>query len=327
MAEVPAGRVGDHDEDDQPVVVGGSAPTVRARTGGRNGGRRNLGGPAATSSAGRRCLCRADDDGGGDRCRPSCSSRRGPVTGTRSRRWSSRTAASCSCTATACSGSAQDAEDALQVSKVRVGDRVLARDPRTGERAAKKVTRVWVHPDTVVGLAVAGTLVTTTADHPFWNATDRAWQRADQLDTGDRLLTPDGRTVRVAGLRTSTTRPATAYNLTVADIHTYFVAAGTDPVLVHNTCDVRGLWKITKEGTERTVVHGRFGTFSKSKSDGLWWSRDTAGHGKSTWKVYSESAEGLEWMADANEYGDFISGKHKSPVGVSISWKELRGGR
>ncbi len=34
----------------------------------------------------------------------------------------------------------------------------------------------------------------------------------------------------------SSVRPATAYNLTVDGIHTYYVGAGDDSVLVHNTC-------------------------------------------------------------------------------------------
>lgn len=55
----------------------------------------------------------------------------------------------------------------------------------------------------------------------------------------------------------------------------------------------------------------------------LWWSKDTAGHGGSAWKVYEESSRGLIWRADANQYGDFIVGKHKSDVGTFIPWKDL----
>jgi len=82
-------------------------------------------------------------------------------------------------------------------------------------------------------------------------------------------------------------------------------------------------WRITKEGTERTVRHQRFGTFHKSKSDGLWWSKDQAGHGGSKWKVFEETKGGLKWKADADEFGDFIVEKHKSDVGRDIPWSEL----
>ena len=74
----------------------------------------------------------------------------------------------------------------------------------------------------------------------------------------------------------------------------------------------RGLWKITKEGTERAVRHRKFGTFSKSKADGLWWSRDQAGHGGSKWKIFEETGEGLKWKADADEFGDFITGNTRA---------------
>lgn len=85
-------------------------------------------------------------------------------------------------------------------------------------------------------------------------------------------------------------------------------------------------WRVTKEGTERTVGHGRFGKFSKSKSDGLWWSKDQAGHGGSRWKVYRETDKGLVWQADADEFGDFIDGKHKGDTGLFIPWSDLGGG-
>jgi hypothetical protein len=77
-----------------------------------------------------------------------------------------------------------------------------------------------------------------TADHPFWNATDEAWQQAEDLDVGDYVLSADGRTIVVGGLHESTAFTGTAFNLTVDDIHTYFVRVGNSEVLVHNTgCD------------------------------------------------------------------------------------------
>ncbi len=84
-------------------------------------------------------------------------------------------------------------------------------------------------------------------------------------------------------------------------------------------------WEITKEGTDRTCQHGKFGTFSRHKTTKLWWSKDTAGHGTPppVWKVFDEKAKGLEWKADADRYGDFIVGKHKGPTGTSIPFSEL----
>ncbi|MEU4395898.1 polymorphic toxin-type HINT domain-containing protein [Kribbella sp. NPDC023855] len=122
------------------------------------------------------------------------------------------------------------------ISQVKVGDAVLATDPKTGERGPRKVTHLWVHTDTLLELEVDGGVLTTTEDHPFWNATDREYQRADQVGPGDRLLSADGQLIRVMSLRGSSQRVAAAYNLTVDDIHTYYVVAGDTPVLVHNSC-------------------------------------------------------------------------------------------
>ncbi len=122
------------------------------------------------------------------------------------------------------------------IEDVKVGDRVLATDPETGETVAREVTHLWVHDDTLVDLTVDGDVITTTEDHPFWNETDHEWQRADLLDEGDRVRGADGDLLEVQGLDWSSARTAAAYNLTVDDIHTYYVAAGDDTVLVHNTC-------------------------------------------------------------------------------------------
>jgi len=84
----------------------------------------------------------------------------------------------------------------------------------------------------------------------------------------------------------------------------------------------RKLWEVTSEGTDRVVKAGNH-TYSRHKSTGLFWSRDAAGHGQSAWKVYEQRADGLHWLADADKYGDFIKGKHKSPAGTFIPTRDL----
>ncbi|TCO55807.1 polymorphic toxin-type HINT domain-containing protein [Actinocrispum wychmicini] len=123
------------------------------------------------------------------------------------------------------------------IAEIKEGDQVLAADPDTGERAARTVTATIVHDDTVVDLVTDdGATVTTTRNHPFWNDTDHRWEPADQLDPGDDLLTSAGKHIRVAGLRPGSDHRALAYNLTVADMHTYHVRVGNATVLVHNMC-------------------------------------------------------------------------------------------
>jgi RHS repeat-associated protein len=120
------------------------------------------------------------------------------------------------------------------ISEIRVGDAVYASDPETGTQGPRIVTRLWMHDDTLVDLAIGGGTVTTTASHPFWNATDREWQYASALNIGDAVLTASGDRLRVRGLRPQSLRADRAYNLTVDGIHSYFVAAAGEMVLVHN---------------------------------------------------------------------------------------------
>ena len=120
------------------------------------------------------------------------------------------------------------------IEDVRVGDKVIATDPETGEQFAKTVEHVFVHNDTVIDLVADGEVITTTEDHRFWSVTDQRFERADELEDGERVLAADGRLITVAGLDLGTARKALAYNLAVEAIHTYHV--GQDEVLVHNDC-------------------------------------------------------------------------------------------
>jgi hypothetical protein len=126
---------------------------------------------------------------------------------------------------------------AKPISEVEVGDMVLAQDPETSEIGARKVTATWVHDDDLVRLEIDGDIVRTTEDHPFWNDTDKQWQRADQLDSGDLALTADGRRVKF-GILLGAAGRGLAYNLSVQGIHTYHVLFGADAVLVHIVCPV-----------------------------------------------------------------------------------------
>lgn len=66
---------------------------------------------------------------------------------------------------------------------------------------------------------------------------DGYWVDAADLKPGYRLLNPDTTWAEVVSVEIEA-KPLKAYNLTVADFHTYFVAANNnaDPVWVHNNC-------------------------------------------------------------------------------------------
>ncbi|MEZ0070652.1 RHS repeat-associated protein [Streptacidiphilus sp. MAP12-20] len=126
-----------------------------------------------------------------------------------------------------------------QIGEIKVGDTVLATDPLTGMTRAERVTAVvrtltdTEFTDLAVRAKAGHAMVTSTRHHPYWNATAQRWVDAASLRTGERLRTDDGTLAYVDGVRSYSGHIVT-FNLTVADIHTYYVLAGNTPILVHN---------------------------------------------------------------------------------------------
>ncbi|MFI9563406.1 polymorphic toxin-type HINT domain-containing protein [Streptomyces rishiriensis] len=131
---------------------------------------------------------------------------------------------------------------AKPIAEVTAGDDVEAADPDNGkDGGSHTVLATWAHADSdLIDLTVevspgdAETLH-TTSEHPFWDSTTRTWVPAAGLTPGHALTTPDGRTIRVLKVQ-PTPGTATRYNLTVDRLHTFYVLAGSTPVLVHNRC-------------------------------------------------------------------------------------------
>ncbi|MFD3682358.1 polymorphic toxin-type HINT domain-containing protein [Streptomyces sp. NPDC058613] len=84
--------------------------------------------------------------------------------------------------------------------------------------------------------------ITATDGHPFWVAELARWVDATDLEPGQWLQTDDGTRVQVAAVKRWESPQTTVYNLTVTDLHTYYVLAGATPVLVHN-CPTAGTGK------------------------------------------------------------------------------------
>ena len=66
----------------------------------------------------------------------------------------------------------------------------------TGKQVAKRVTHLWVHHDDLTELVlnvdadddgVPDRLV-TTEDHPFWNATEGAWEGPEEFAASDEVI-------------------------------------------------------------------------------------------------------------------------------------------
>ncbi|EFC82514.1 Hedgehog/intein hint domain protein [Parafrankia sp. EUN1f] len=222
-----------------------------------------------------------------------------------------------------------------KISDIKVGDKVWATNPETAHTGPRTVTALITGTgdkhlvDITVATPTGPATLTATDHHPFWDTTDHTWTDAEDLNPTDRLQTPTG-AIPVTTTRTYQ-ETHTVYNLTVDDLHTYYVLAGTTPVLVHNsggTCEDagRGLWQLTKEGSSKIMNGGPFRTtFYKSSSDGTWWTSDVTGHAGSAFKVYEETGTGLNWIADADEFGTYIVGKWKGGTGKFIPNSSLRG--
>ncbi|MGY5102962.1 polymorphic toxin-type HINT domain-containing protein [Streptomyces sp. 900105245] len=125
------------------------------------------------------------------------------------------------------------------IEDIRVGDKLLATDPKTGETGPRKVTRLIrtggdKHFDRLSIATPDGIKkLTATYEHPFWSPSEHDWVLARYLKPGMTLRTDEGKTVTVVGNRAFVTHART-YNLTVEGLHTYYVLAGETPVLVHN---------------------------------------------------------------------------------------------
>ncbi|MGW1938760.1 polymorphic toxin-type HINT domain-containing protein [Streptomyces goshikiensis] len=129
------------------------------------------------------------------------------------------------------------------IEDVTTGDTVLATDPQTGETSPKTVTATITTPDDKDFTDLTLTddanprgppaTLTSTYHHPYWSETRRQWTDAGELTPGEHLRRPDGTPLTITATR-NYPLATTTHNLTVADVHTYYVLAGATPVLVHN---------------------------------------------------------------------------------------------
>jgi Pretoxin HINT domain len=128
------------------------------------------------------------------------------------------------------------------IKDIKSGDEVEAASPEDGKRQGpRRVTATHVnHDDDLVNLTIEATdgkpvVLHTTSKHPFWDDTLHAWVPAGHLTPGHELQTAHNAHARVTAIR-PVPGAADMYNLTVDQLHTYYVLAGQTSVLVHNAC-------------------------------------------------------------------------------------------
>ncbi|ROQ66060.1 intein/intein [Streptomyces sp. 840.1] len=151
------------------------------------------------------------------------------------------------------------------IEDIRIGDRVVASEPRTGLTAARPVTNTFTTEDDenftrlTITTEQGPATVTATDNHPFWLEDDQRWKNAGALRIGDELRTPDGVSVPVTEVRNQQ-GPQRTHDLTVKGLHTYYVLAGQTPVLVHNSnCPLTGGFKAGVSPDEIADINRGFG--------------------------------------------------------------------
>jgi len=151
------------------------------------------------------------------------------------------------------------------IKDVKIGDKVKATNPETGKTEAKPVTVLHNNNDndladvTIKNTKTGkSTVLHTTWHHPFWNVGVKQWTDAKDLKAGDRLRDANGEATQIVTAIKVWTGLKWMRDLTVEDVHTYYVVAAGTPVLVHN-CD-RDIYDNqgrTKHGeSERNTARG-----------------------------------------------------------------------
>ncbi|GLW35157.1 hypothetical protein Areg01_80930 [Actinoplanes regularis] len=173
------------------------------------------------------------------------------------------------------------------ISEVNVGDSVMTKDPATGEVSSRQVTKLHSNrdldltnvtvsekpADTTTGTEVQAegrggrstrgptepAVLETTAHHPFWDATAEKWVDAADLVPGkSTLIGPDGELQYVTDVD-NFAGAEVMRDLTVAEIHTYYVIAGGAPVLVHNCGGDMELHQLADSMRGEAEAYGKIG--------------------------------------------------------------------
>jgi hypothetical protein len=101
--------------------------------------------------------------------------------------------------------------------------------------------------------------VTATDGHPFWVDDEKRWIDAGDLEPGMWLRTSAGTLVQITAVKAWTAEKR-VHNLTVDDIHTYYVQVAGTELLVHNTgpCSTKEWqeWTARNSEPDHTVYHG-----------------------------------------------------------------------
>ena len=120
----------------------------------------------------------------------------------------------------------------VAIENIKAGDKVLSTNPETMETVHKSVLETYIRKvDKLVYLTIAGALIITTVDHPFY-VKNQDFIAAAELQVGYETVDSNGNVLLVEDIRIENTETTTVYNFQVEDFHTYHVSELG--VLVHN---------------------------------------------------------------------------------------------
>ncbi|MET7638215.1 Tox-REase-5 domain-containing protein [Streptomyces sp. NPDC005438] len=189
-----------------------------------------------------------------------------------------------------------------RIEQVKVGDSVQVTDARRGVTTTRPVRDTITTQDDkdftrlTVRVAAGGTATLTATDtHPFWLTDQSRWAEAGDIRTGALLRTPTGESLPVVKVNHYEKRQTT-HDLSISDIHTYYVGAGSQNVLVHN-CPTKkptdpSKWK--KPSWHKDLKNPRKG--SADGGNGKWGSRprNAPGPKGESWMRYQEQVSGVK---------------------------------
>ena len=156
-------------------------------------------------------------------------------------------------------------ETTKPIEDIKVGDKVLAYDEKTGKQGYKEVVRLfrnetkeWYH------IFANGEEIICTSGHPFY-VVGQEFVQAKALKSTDKLILSDGKSVVIEKIeKEELAIPETTYNFEVEDYHTYYVSKSN--VLVHNRCvtAIKNDTTITRD----IIGDGKYGTYDITFNSG-----------------------------------------------------------
>ncbi|MGW4422943.1 polymorphic toxin-type HINT domain-containing protein [Streptosporangium sp. NPDC004631] len=210
------------------------------------------------------------------------------------------------------------------IEQVKTGDKVLATDPDTGKTKAKPVialitgegaknlVQITVDTDGTKGNKTGAIIATDT--HPFWVTNLRTWVPATRLTPGAWLRTSTGTHLQITAITKRTVNNQQVHNLTIADIHTYYVAVGEVDVLVHDA----GCWSTAYENASDLAKKYKEGQSTRDPAS-QWYHEELSN--KELPDAINNAADGDGIVVSRN--GRILGGHHR--------WDELlrriKGGR